>query len=59
MTAASMREDPSVVTASSQGVPDAVVIEIIGTRRPTYGHQDVVPELVRDAAHRLDALLGD
>jgi hypothetical protein len=49
-----------VVTASSPGVPDAVVIEIMGhaDRRILRRYQDVVPELMRDAADRLDAL-GD
>jgi integrase len=43
------------------GVPDAVVIQIMG-HADTWilrRYQDVVPELMRDAAARLDPLLGN
>jgi site-specific recombinase XerD len=44
----------------ASGVPDAVAINILGHAdiRILRRYQDVVPELMQDAAARMDALLG-
>lgn len=61
MTAESMREDPRVVTALFAGRSGCGRDRIMGhaDRRILRRYQDVVPELMRDEADRLDALFGD
>lgn len=43
------------------GVPDAVVVQVMGhaDTRILRRYQDVIPELLRDASERLEALLTD